>query len=144
MTDLSDDPNDSSNVDPNSDNDPDDPTVLLIPDIVIEKAMVGSPVPAASGVDGNYQVVFDLTVSNQGNETLHDVSLLQNFESDWGGAFQGLVGTPVILSGATATDLPELTVGYDGRTGNSELIDNTLGNTNLLESWAELHHSSRG
>ncbi|MEL6109000.1 MAG: isopeptide-forming domain-containing fimbrial protein, partial [Planctomycetota bacterium] len=132
IADASDDPGVGDNVDPNNDNNPDDPTPLLLPRVVLVKDTVGAPTPATSGIAGNYEVVFELTVTNQGNEPLEQLSLLQDFQNDYGGAFVGLVGTPVILGGATASDLPELNASYDGTSANNQLIDNGGTNTNEL------------
>ncbi|MDH7444065.1 DUF7507 domain-containing protein, partial [Aquimarina sp. 2201CG14-23] len=74
VTDLSDDPNDPTDNDPNTDGSPDDPTVIMLPangSISITKA---TDVP----VDGSYDTVgenisYTIEISNNGNVTLTNV-----------------------------------------------------------------------
>ncbi len=132
VNDDSDDPVDATNVDPDGDNNPDDPTTMIIPDINLEKAQVGAIVPAASGIAGNFEVTYDFTISNIGGEGLGSLSLVEDLQLQYGGAFAGIVGSPTIIA-STATDAIELNTAYDGTTANPELIDNSGGNTNLLD-----------
>ena len=130
VSDLSDDPNNATNNDPNGDNNPDDINWIRLPNIQLEKQVVGSPVPASSGVSGEFEVFYDLTITNTGSTPLADLSLVEDFGSQFGGAFRGVVGTSIATS--SATDTPELNPAYDGG-ANSELIDNSGANTNLLD-----------
>ncbi len=134
VSDTSDDPTDVTNVDPNSDNDPDDPTGLLVPSIDLTKTLIGTPTPAASGTAGNFDVVFDLAITNTGNESLSMLSLTEDLSAEYGGAFVGLIpqaGQPATIQASTATDAPEINAAYDGGTSDAQLFDNS-GNTNLL------------
>ncbi len=132
VNDNSDDLNDATDTDDDSDNDPDDPTAFIFPDITLDKQQVGSIVPATSGTDGNFQIIYDFTVTNTGGEALHSLSLVEDLQAQYGGAFVGLVSSPTIVA-SDATDNIELNAAYDGTTANSQLIDNSGGNTNLLE-----------
>ncbi len=134
VRDSSDDPADATDSDLNADGDPDDPTRLLLREIVVVKETIGGPVPAASGTEGNHDVTFEITLTNQGNEPLETLSLLQDFQADYGGAFVGLVGSPVIVAGSSATDPPEINGAYTGRPGGNELFDQSFISTDRLQA----------
>lgn len=134
--DDSDNPNDATDANNDSDNDPDDPNPLLIPDITLEKQLVGSPVPASSGTSGNFDVTYDLVFTNTGNEDLESLSLLEDVAGQYGGGFVAIVpqaGSPATLQASTATDDPEINAAYDGGTSDSQLFDSGGANTSLLE-----------
>ena len=137
VTDDSDDPTDPTNDDGNrndpsdDDGDPDDPVSLFVPDITLEKTTVGTPVVASSGTAGNFDVTYQFVLTNTGNDDLTNLSLVEDFAAQFGGAFVGLAGTPAITA-STATDIPELNAAYDGGFLDGELFDNSGLNTNLL------------
>ncbi len=136
VDDNSDDPTDGTNTDDDGDNDPDDPTAILFPNITLEKALVGSPVAATSGTAGNLDVTFDLTITNNGNEALNSLSLLEDLNTQYGGAFIAIVpqaGAPATIVASTATDDPEINAAYDGGASDAEIFDNSGANTNLLD-----------
>ena len=87
-TDTSDDPTDATNVDPNSDGNPDDPTALILPAVNTEKA-ISTFAAAASGTAGNFDVTYDITLTNTGNATVDNLTLLEDFAAQFGGAFVG-------------------------------------------------------
>jgi len=86
VSDVSDDPADTADVDPNSDNNPDDPTAVAFPEISVLKEITNTAV-AASGVTGNYDVTYTLTVENTGPVTLSNLSLTDDIATQFGGAF---------------------------------------------------------
>ncbi|MEM9409517.1 MAG: isopeptide-forming domain-containing fimbrial protein [Planctomycetota bacterium] len=137
VSDNSDDPADTIEFDSNSDNDPDDVTTFSIADITLNKTLVGSPSAAASGIEGNFDVTYDLQVINQGNESLDSLSLIEDLSTQYGSAFVRIVsqaGSPASIVSSTATDAVEINANYDGGATDNQLVDNTGGNVNLLEA----------
>jgi uncharacterized repeat protein (TIGR01451 family) len=133
--DDSDDPNDSSNNDNDADNDPDDPTTWQIPIIDLTKTLVGDPVAASSGTQGNFDVTYDFTITNFGNAPMDMLSLEEDVAAQYGTAFVAIVsqaGIPATIQSSTMTDAPEINASYDGGTTDAEVFDNTGGNTNLI------------
>ena len=140
VSDTSDEPADTTDVDGDpsdpgnsgdDDNDPDDPTPLIIPEISLDKTLVGTPVVASSGTYGNFELTYDLQITNTGNDPLSSVTLNEDLAAQYGGAFVQIVGPPAIVA-TTATDDPEINAAYDGGTTNAQLFDNSAPNTNLL------------
>ena len=127
---------DSSNHDqPGDTGSHNDPTPLLIPNISLTKSRFGSPVPASSGIVGNFDVTYDLTVTSTGNEPINTLSLVEDLATQYGGAFKRIVpqsGLPTTIVSSNATDTPELNASYDGGTLDSQIFDNSGGNSNLL------------
>ena len=70
VDDNSDDPTDPTDSDNEGDGDADDPVGLYLPNIALEKTQVGTPVPASSGTSGNFDVTFDLAITNTGNDAV--------------------------------------------------------------------------
>ena len=137
VSDLSDDPTDPTQSDPNGDNSPDDPTALYLTSINLTKTLVGAPVPASSGIEGNFDVTYDLAITNTGNEPLDMLSLSEDISTQYGGGFVQIVsqaGQPATMQSTTASDVPEINTAYDGGTTDSQLFDNSVGNTNLLDA----------
>jgi fimbrial isopeptide formation D2 family protein/uncharacterized repeat protein (TIGR01451 family) len=137
VDDNSDDPSDMANNDDDADNDPDDPTTVILPNITLTKTQVGNIEPATSGTAGNWEVTYDLEIINSGGEALNSLSLVEDLQAHYGGAFVGLVtqsvGVPATIQASTATNDPEINAAYTGMTGSSQLFDNSGSNTNLLE-----------
>ena len=137
ISDTSDDPTDATNDDgvrsdaSDDDGEPDDPTALIIPSISVEKELIAGPLPSSVTPD-NVEATFELTLINDGNDRLANLSLLEDLAAQWGGAFAGIIGTPTITD-STAADPPEINPGFDGGTTDSEIFDNSGLNTNLLE-----------
>ena len=140
VDDASDDPTDATNNDgdpsnpgdpSDDDGEPDDPVSLILPDITLTKTLVGVPVPASSATPGNFDVTYQFVLTNTGNDNLTSLSLIEDFAAQYGGAFVSIVGTPSV-TGATATDNPEISFTYDGGLADAELFDNSGTNTNLL------------
>ena len=135
VSDNSDDPTDPSNADNEGDLDADDPTGLFLPNIQLTKTQVGSPIEASSGTVGNFDVTYDLTFTNTGNDDLVNLSLVEDLATQYGGAFVSIVsqsGAPATVLSSSATDTPEINSSYDGKTV-TDLIDNVAG-TNRIET----------
>ena len=98
VTDLSDDPNDPTDVENEtpSDNDPDDLTILYLASITVTKTLTAAPVPASSGTAGNFDVSYDLVVTNDGTTTLQNLALVEDLATHFGGNLVGVVGTPTV------------------------------------------------
>ena len=138
ISDDSDDPTDADTTSNDTDNDPDSPTAIVFPDITLVKTQVGSIIPATSNIAGNFEVTYDLAITNTGGEALHSLSLIEDLQANYGGAFVRIVPQGVTMDAATiqsapVSDDPELNVNYDGTTGvNSQLFDNSGANSNEL------------
>jgi fimbrial isopeptide formation D2 family protein/uncharacterized repeat protein (TIGR01451 family) len=138
VSDNSDDPADLSDNSDDTDNDPDDPTGLILSDITLTKTQFGPVVSASSGVSGNFDVTYDLAITNTGGQALNSLSLIEDLQAQYVGAFVRIVpqsGAPatVVVASSNASDNPEINSAYDGTTANSQIIDNTGLNTNLLD-----------
>ena len=106
LADVSDDSDSGSTPDtvnpdePGDTGGPDDPTPLpSLPSIEVLKAISGTPVLAASGIEGNYDVTYEFIISNDGNTALNNILLEENFNAQYGGAFVGITGTPTTTAG---------------------------------------------
>lgn len=135
VADTSDDPTDPTDDQYGDDSDPDDPTSLALPSIELTKTLVGVPVAASSGTFGNFDATYEFTLTNNGNDDLEMLSLLEDFQTQFGGAFVQVVaqgGVPAVVTASSATDAVEINPNYDG-TGDIEIFDNSSGFTNLLE-----------
>ncbi len=83
VTDVSDDPNDLSNVDPDKDGDPDDPTITLLPQnpkIGIAKKLIS----VTNNLNGTFSAQFELRIMNTGNVTLGDIQISDNLTNEFG------------------------------------------------------------
>jgi uncharacterized repeat protein (TIGR01451 family)/fimbrial isopeptide formation D2 family protein len=136
VSDNSDDPTDGDDTSDDLDADPDSPTGLILSDITLTKTQVGSVIPATSGTSGNYEVTYDLAITNTGGQALNSLSLIEDLQSNYAGAFVGIVpqgGAVATIVSPAVSDNPEINASYDGTTANSQLFDNTGGNTSLLD-----------
>jgi uncharacterized repeat protein (TIGR01451 family) len=134
--DESDDPNDSTDNDGDADNDPDDPTTWQVPVIDLTKTLVGDPVAASSGNQGNFDVTYDFTITNFGNAPMDMLSLQEDVRAQYGTAFIAIVsqgGVPATIQSSSMTDAPEINSSYDGGILDAEVFDNSGGNINLIE-----------
>jgi uncharacterized repeat protein (TIGR01451 family) len=83
VSDNSDDPNDITNIDPDNDGDPDDPTKTNLPQnpkIGISKKLLS----VINNLDGTFSAKFELTMQNNGNVTLGDVQITDNITNEFG------------------------------------------------------------
>ena len=115
VSDDSDDP-----ADPTSD---DDPTRVFISGLAITKEVSATSV-AASGTTGNYDVTYTFTITNTGGETLNNLSLVDDLDTQFGGAFVRVVSVNVVNVDATST--PNVNAGYDGTAG-SDMLNGATG-----------------
>ena len=122
VSDESDDPNDAINTDPDTDNDPDDPTVVGIADISLAKVISGPAVPASSGTPDNIDVSYALTVTNTGSETISNLSLVDDLATQMGGAFIRVIPGTVAVTNIDATSAPVANGAYDGLAGSDMLL----------------------
>ncbi|QDV81992.1 hypothetical protein TBK1r_09170 [Stieleria magnilauensis] len=122
--DLSDDPDRPTNVelDPIADNEPDDPNIHRIPMLSLTKQIIGSPIPSASGVSGNYDVTYQIRIDNNGSTPLEELVLVEDLRDHLGGAFVGIVSAPSVVDG-DASDVPKLNAEYSGQGTGTSLID---------------------
>ncbi|MBU6239571.1 MAG: VCBS domain-containing protein, partial [Planctomycetes bacterium] len=113
-----------------------DATRISIPMIEVQQS-AATPIRATSGVPGNFDVTFDITVSNAGLNALKNLTLAQNFASQLGGAFVRIVpqgGSPATILSSNAADNPGLNVNYDGGTTNANLFDGSPSQLGLTQS----------
>ena len=78
VTDTSDDPNDATNVDPDGDGEPDDPTVTSLPvnrDISVEKTGTFNDANGNGYADVGETIDYTITVTNTGSITLYNVTV---------------------------------------------------------------------
>ena len=138
VSDLSDDPTNPTNADGNpldpsdDDGNPDDPSVLRLPSVNTDKT-VATFGAATSGTPGNFDVTYDITITNTGNDPLNNLSLTDNFAAQFGNAFVGIVGTPTVVAGAGAI-APTLNGAFDGGTTNAEVFNLASGEIETGES----------
>ncbi len=134
ISDLSDDGTDPSSTNPGTPGDTggrDDPNPLLIPDISLAKAVVGSPVQLANA---NFEVTYELVLKNTGTVDLRNLQITEDLLSEFGaGVFVGVTSAPLITTapsqaGSTAPTLASPT--WDGNlasSGHTRLFDGTSG-----------------
>ena len=125
ITDDSDDPTDTTNSDPDGDNNPDDPTGLSISSIAVEKQSTGL-IPASSGVSDNFDVTYEFVITNTGSTTLDNLTLTEDFATQFGGAFVGTVGTPTIIAGTGAV-AAVANAAFDGGASDANVFDGVSG-----------------
>ena len=136
VTDLSDDPNDPTDAENETpaDNEPDDPTILYLASITVTKTLASAPVPASSGTAGNFDVTYDIVVTNDGTTTLQNLTLVEDLATQFGGNFVTVVGTPTVTAGAGAV-APNVNPSYDGGSLNANLLDGASGELDPIESY---------
>ena len=138
VSDLTDDPTNPTDDDgvredgDDDDGDPDDPTGSFIASMFLQKAQFGSAAASVTGPAGNVDLVYDFTITNTGNDRLTNLSIVEDFASQFGGAFVQVNVGPTIVS-STATDNPEINSSFNG-SSVTEVFDNTGLNTNELAS----------
>ena len=100
-------------TDPLLDEDDNDPAFIAVPIIDIEKSVVGV-IPASSGTDGNFDVTFELVITNPGNQKLENLKLQDDLVEQLGSSFVGLVSPPIIVPLTDAMTVPAVNPGYNG------------------------------
>jgi len=123
VDDVSDDPTVATDVDPNADNNPDDPTIVFFADIDLEKS-VGTIAPASSGTAGNVDVEYTFVVTNTGSDVLNSLTLTDDFASQFGGNFVAAVPGSVTVTNIDATTVPGANATYAGGAADN-LLDGT-------------------
>ena len=136
---MSDDPNDPTNAenDVPPDTEPDDPNRVRFATISLDKQVVGTPTPAASGTAGNFDVLYELTITNTGSTPLDNLTLVEDFVAHFGGAFVAVVpqaGQPATIQASTATDDPGINASYDGGLTATQIFDGSPSLLNVNES----------
>ena len=89
--------------------------VECIEDLRVSKEIIDID-PPESGVKGQFNATFELTVLNNGNTWFDSIGLQDQIEMQYGNAFVGVVtgGEPKIVA-STATETPLLDPDFDGR-----------------------------
>ena len=128
-----------SGTDPNGDNpgEPgdkgtsDDPTPIIIPDVSVAKAVVGTPTMLPNG---NFSVTYSLVVQNTGTVDLDNLQLTENLEMEFGaGVYVGVITPPSIAVGpaetADGSAAPTLATwdGGLGASGSTTIFDGMSG-----------------
>jgi uncharacterized repeat protein (TIGR01451 family) len=83
VTDLSDDPTDLTNTDPDNDGDPDDPTITILP----QNPKIGAAkklISVVNNLDGTFTAKFEISLKNNGNVTLGDIQSTDNITTEFG------------------------------------------------------------
>jgi hypothetical protein len=77
---------------------------------------IDTVVVASSGIQGNYDVTYSFIIRNIGNVSLDSISLEDDLESQFGGAFVGVVSGPFASRGG-------VNMAYDGTSAEPEMLD---------------------
>ncbi|MEL6989171.1 MAG: hypothetical protein AAGK97_15270, partial [Bacteroidota bacterium] len=99
--------------DPLTDEDDHDPAYVAVPIIDLEKSLI-SLVPAASGIDGNFDATFELQSVNTGNIKLTNIKLQDDLVEQLGPAFVGITSPPEIVPPTDAAVEPTVQTSYNG------------------------------
>jgi hypothetical protein len=143
VTDLSDDPKDLTNQDPDYDGDPDDPTITLLPQnpkIGVAKKLVN----VKNNLDGTFTSTFEITVSNNGNVTLGDVQVLDNLSIEFGNLVLPYPLNPgeyTVNNLGIVNSIDPLTLnsGFNGQT-DIELLNVVSGGTIKIGESVKIHY----
>lgn len=79
--------------------------LVEVPSINLAKS-ISSINTSTSGTSGNFNVVFQMVVTNTGNTTLTDLILTDNLMTQLGGAFVNVIGSPIATTSASVTVNP--------------------------------------
>ena len=110
---FSDDSVDGTDPDANGNDDPTDdtsPTTISLAGVDVAKT-VGDPVIAASGTEGNVDIEFTVTVTNEGDDPVDDISLTDDLDDQFGAAFVDVITAPVVSGDLAAA---RANAGFDG------------------------------
>ncbi|MEZ4793208.1 MAG: gliding motility-associated C-terminal domain-containing protein, partial [Gelidibacter sp.] len=112
VTDVSDDPNDTENIDPDADGDPDDPTDTIILEVPrVEATKTASVTDNGDGVMGiNDIITYTITVQNIGNVNLNGVGIVDTL-TDANGNPLTLTTGPTFVSADQGSTEGNLMVG---------------------------------
>lgn len=123
---------DSDNgIDPSAENGEDDGdgtfgndvTPIVIADIAVAKQVVGDPIALA---DGNFEIVYQLVVENNGTVDVANLSLLEDLESQFGPAFISTSNLTLVSGPADANSSVALnSATFNGDT-DAELINGAV------------------
>ncbi|NNE15879.1 MAG: hypothetical protein HKN51_12925, partial [Saprospiraceae bacterium] len=97
----------------------DDPTPFPLANVNSTKQMTDIS-PASSGVQGNVDITYEMTVMNTGNVTLSNITATDPVSSSalFGCAFVGVVEAPSLVS-SSATSNPGIGTGFNGMNINN-------------------------
>ncbi len=123
VSDQSDDPREPTNTDPDADNNPDDPTRLMLPEMSAAKRQLGAR-QLASGSD-IYAIAYRLVLENTGNLPLSGLDLYEDIAAEFVPAFVSVVMSPTIIAHTlpNAANLPSLNPGWALDTTQSVFAD---------------------
>lgn len=93
-----------------------DATPLLLPHVSVVKAITTVTDPGTTPKVGNVDVTYTFIIKNTGNTHLNNISLVDNFEDQYDGAFEGLISVPTTTVGG-------INPSYTGTNNNSEVLD---------------------
>jgi len=93
--------------------------------IDVTKEVTGTAL-AASGTAGNYDLTYKFVIENTVTDTLDKLTLTEDFATQFGGAFVGVVGTPTIVAGTGAV-APTANGAFDGGASDANVFDGTSG-----------------
>ena len=127
---FSDDSVDGTDPDANGNDDPTDdtsPTTISLAGVDVAKT-VGDPVIATSGTEGNVDIEFTVTVTNEGDDPVDDISLTDDLDDQFGGAFVDVITAPVVSGDLAAA---RANAGFDG---NADVDLLTVNATEALDA----------
>ena len=93
-----------TNPDPDDNDDPNEsgPATISLSALDVTKT-AGDPAIAASGTEGNVDVEFTITVTNEGDEPVDEIQVTDDLDDQFGTAFVDVVSGPTVTGGLTAT-----------------------------------------
>jgi len=89
----------------------------------VTKQVNTTPAPVANP-DGTYTVSYTFGVSNKGNVAISNISLLEDFATQYGCAFAGNAQDPVVTPVTVTGTAPTANTGYLGSGLNADLLNN--------------------
>ena len=95
--------------------------------------MLRSLVGSEMCIRDSFDITYDIVITNTGNATLDNLTLTEDFATQFGGAFIGVIGSPSVTAGPGAV-APTVSAAYDGGTSDSQIFDTTSGEIEVGES----------
>jgi hypothetical protein len=89
--------------------------------LTLMKDIIGDPVPASSGTQGNLDVTYQIVIEDDGETPMVGLNLVEDLVSEFGDAFVGFVGSPTMSS--TAIDSPGIGDGISEGAMDSQPAD---------------------